>query len=234
MKRLLSAPVLVAQALYVIARTPRLPEPEGHRTGEAGQGRPLRLLIVGDSSAAGVGADQQEDALSGQLVAPLAAEFCVSWRLIAQTGLTTRKLTERLAAEPGGSFDIAVTALGVNDVTRLTPADRWVAQTRALHELLRSHFGVSQIYVTAVPPLQAFPALPDPLAGFLGRHAAVLSSALSRAQTERTTARVVQPDWGLDPDVMASDGFHPGPALYQRWGAEMARHILSDLREPAS
>ena len=64
-------PLFALQALWVVARAERLPEPPGPRSGVGGDGPDLRLLILGDSSAAGVGAERQEDALSGQLAARL-------------------------------------------------------------------------------------------------------------------------------------------------------------------
>ncbi|EEX09439.1 hypothetical protein SL1157_1477 [Ruegeria lacuscaerulensis ITI-1157] len=54
--RLPLLPLLAAQALMVRQRALRLPEPSGPREGRQGRGPRLRLLIVGDSSAAGVGA----------------------------------------------------------------------------------------------------------------------------------------------------------------------------------
>ena len=70
--KLVLSPVLVAQAIATRARLPRLPEPEGNRHGVAGKGTPLRLLIAGDSSAAGVGVEQQRDALAQRLAKRLA------------------------------------------------------------------------------------------------------------------------------------------------------------------
>ena len=57
--KVLLGPVLLAQGIYTRRMTPRLPEAEGERQGEAGSGDVLRLLIVGDSAAAGVGAATQ-------------------------------------------------------------------------------------------------------------------------------------------------------------------------------
>ena len=61
----LLAPVLVAQGIYVKRVTPRLSEPEGVRFGVFGAGPKMKLLIVGDSAAVGVGAATQHQALSG-------------------------------------------------------------------------------------------------------------------------------------------------------------------------
>ncbi|HMY01436.1 MAG TPA: SGNH/GDSL hydrolase family protein, partial [Agitococcus sp.] len=99
MTTLALAPLLVVQGWYVKRITPRLPEAEGARQGITGQGQRLRLLVVGDSAAAGVGAVHQREALVGQLTAELAAQFEVSWLLIAKTGFTTADLLAHLAQQ---------------------------------------------------------------------------------------------------------------------------------------
>ncbi|MCC5985883.1 MAG: SGNH/GDSL hydrolase family protein, partial [Rhodobacteraceae bacterium] len=171
MKALLQTPVLLAQAAGVAWRASRLPEAAGKRRGRAGEGAVLRLLIAGDSSAAGVGVTRQADALSGQLVAALADDFAVDWRLEAASGATAARTRARLAGLAPARFDVAVLALGVNDTTRLVAPARWTAQYAALADLLAARFGVGRIYATGVPPLDRFPALPQPLAGVLGARA---------------------------------------------------------------
>ena len=89
--KLLLSPLLVAQALATRSRMPRLPEADGARAGETGSGPLLRLLIVGDSSAAGVGVRRQQDALTGHLCRALAAQCAarVRWQLLARSGVTS-------------------------------------------------------------------------------------------------------------------------------------------------
>ena len=55
-------PLLLLQAIWVRLRTIKLPEAQGQRTGVCGQGEPLTLLVLGDSAAAGVGTNLQENA----------------------------------------------------------------------------------------------------------------------------------------------------------------------------
>ncbi|RMD81354.1 MAG: SGNH/GDSL hydrolase family protein, partial [Candidatus Dadabacteria bacterium] len=55
-------PLLLWQGWRVRLNVPRLPEAPGPRQGRAGKGPLLRLLIVGDSAAAGVGAAHQDEA----------------------------------------------------------------------------------------------------------------------------------------------------------------------------
>src|SRR5439155_419110 len=65
-------PLLVAQGRHVRATALKLPEAAGERHGVAGSGRvALRVLIVGDSSAAGVGVGTQDEAFAGQLAQAL-------------------------------------------------------------------------------------------------------------------------------------------------------------------
>ncbi|KAB0649370.1 SGNH/GDSL hydrolase family protein, partial [Burkholderia diffusa] len=48
-------PLLLMQGRRVRRVTPRLAEAAGPRDGTAGDGPPLRVLVLGDSAAAGVG-----------------------------------------------------------------------------------------------------------------------------------------------------------------------------------
>jgi lysophospholipase L1-like esterase len=223
--RLALAPVLLAQGLAVRARVRVLPEPPGPRSGVAGDGPPLRLLIAGDSSAAGVGCTHQVQALSGQLVAHLSATRRVTWRLEAASGATTAGALTRLAALPPEPFDAAVIALGVNDVTRMVRLDRWTAQAAALHDLLQTRFGVRCTVWSGVPPMQRFPALPAPLRHVLGALAARNDAALANLARRRPGLVHLPLDLPLTADLMAEDGFHPGPKATPLWAAGIAAHL---------
>ena len=63
--RIALGPILIAQARRLRLTALELPEPRGPRRGTVGQGGTvLRVLVAGDSSAAGVGARTQRDALA--------------------------------------------------------------------------------------------------------------------------------------------------------------------------
>ncbi len=228
------APVLAAQALWVRRHALILPEPPGPRTGETGSGPPLRLLIVGDSSAAGVGAPTQQAALAGQLVASLAEKYRVRWRLVARTGATTQGTLTRMAREPAEPFDVAVTALGVNDVTRLVALHRWLDHQARLRAQLGARFGVAHVLASGLPPMGAFPALPQPLRWVLGRTAQRFDTALARASAGVPGWRHIAFTVALTPDLMAEDGFHPGPAGYALWAQIMAAEIDAALSTQAT
>ncbi|WP_162176397.1 SGNH/GDSL hydrolase family protein [Sulfitobacter donghicola] len=222
------SPVLLAQAISLRKRALRLPEAAGPRSGTIGDGSPLHLLIVGDSSAAGVGATHQDEALAGQLSNALAADHSVQWHLIASTGATTSSTLERLRAETLPTADVVLIVLGVNDVTRGGPKSTWLRKHASLRALLRDQTGAKHLYISEIPPLGAFPLLPNPLRWLLGRRATRFDAALRAALHRETDVSYVGLPDTLDVTDMAQDGFHPGPAIYEVWAKEMARQIRSD------
>ena len=77
-------PVLFVQGTKVRKNTPRLLEASGERQGIVGKGKPLSLLILGDSAAAGVGVENQKDALSGAIISELQDQYSIRWKLHAK------------------------------------------------------------------------------------------------------------------------------------------------------
>ncbi len=225
---LLLSPLLLAQAMRVRKIALQLPEAAGPRTGIIGSGPVLRVLIIGDSSAAGVGAPTQEVALAGQLASTLGADHTVHWRLIAKTGATTASTLQDLHGKDLPQTDIVVVVLGVNDVTRGGPQAAWLRHHETLRSLLRERTDAQHLYIGQIPPLGGFPLLPNPLRWLLGRRALRFDAALRSAlATESDTTHAPLPDI-LDVADMAEDGFHPGPVIYAAWAKEMARLIISD------
>src|SRR3954469_4041516 len=124
-------PLLMWQGRQVRRSALRLPEAEGPREGVAGTGKVcLRVLIVGDSSAAGVGAKNQIQALAGRLSEALAMRLggSVVWQLIARSGDTTAQSLEAVRTLSLHPADVMVTALGLNDVVAQVPPSRWLAR----------------------------------------------------------------------------------------------------------
>jgi Lysophospholipase L1 and related esterases len=221
--RLALSPVLLPQAVSVRLRALALPEADGPRQGIVGTGPDLRLLIVGDSSAAGVGVGTQDDALTGRLVSDLARDFTVHWRLEAKTGATSAQTLSHLLRLEIGAIDVAVTALGVNDVTRQVSPARFRDQQRAIAALLLRH-GAQQIWRSGLPPMERFPLLPRPLRDVLGAQARKLDRVLE-ADSIVPLHRLPFDPSHLDPNLLARDGFHPGPMIYAEWARKLAREI---------
>ncbi len=95
--KILLGPLLLIQGLYVRKTIVKLPEPDGPRSGRCGSGPEINLLILGDSAAAGVGVEWQEQALSGSVTKSLEDRFTINWQLVAQTGETTESIIQQLS-----------------------------------------------------------------------------------------------------------------------------------------
>ena len=230
--KLVLAPVLVAQAVGTRRRAPLLPEAAGAREGRIGEaGHALRVLIAGDSSAAGVGVEQQEQALAGYLSRALhqRAQRPVHWALRAKSGLTTRQVHELLRAETLPAADVAVVVTGVNDVIDLVSPKRAVAHRAALADWLRGEHHVEHVLFTPLPPVHRFPLLPQPLRGVMGRDALAHNAALRQWAATRRDVSCVAIDIPLQPEAMARDGFHPGEPVYRACGEAIAAHIAAHV-----
>ena len=226
--RIALSPFLIGQALRIRRIAQSLPEAAGPRSGRIGDGPLLRVGIFGDSSAAGVGVAHQSQALAGQLMGVLSHHYEVHWHLDAMTGATTRSTLSRLKDADTRPLDIAIVALGVNDVTRLIPAAVWVRQQHALLTRLQAVYQPRHFYISGMPPLEHFPLLPQPLRWTLGRHASKLEQHRIAYLNGRRDCTHVPFDLNLDPELVAGDGFHPSAKLYALWGNEMASRIISD------
>jgi lysophospholipase L1-like esterase len=192
----------------------------------------LRLLITGDSSAAGVGVVHQKDALAGQLVRKLAkaASARVEWRLVAQSGLTTSQTLHLLQREALPHADVAVVVTGVNDVVDQVPSHRAVSARESLANWLRNAAGVQHVVFAPLPPIHHFPGLPQPLRWVAGSDARRHNGALGRWVATRDDISLVDMEMPLHRGVMASDGFHPGEPVYRYCASAIADHIARHVR----
>lgn len=223
---LLCWPLLLWQGKRVRKLALRLPEAAGPRAGVLGDAKlaPLRVLICGDSAAAGVGVTQQDDALSGQLVRLLATQYQVQWQLEAQTGLDSNALATRLAKLNGQCFGLVVMSVGVNDVTSLCSARRFRRQLASCLQLLQRQNGQPRVLFSAIPPMQQFSALPAPLNYWLGLNATILNHSAKNLLKRWPNASYVATPNKVSTAMLAEDGFHPSAEGYQHWAQQLFAH----------
>ena len=196
-----------------------------------GAGRALRLLIVGDSSAAGVGVRTQDEALAGHLTRSLArrSDRRVCWQLVARSGITTVQALELLKQSAPAPAEFAVVVLGVNDVIDQVSSQRAVQQRAELVDWLREHAGVRHAVFAPLPPVHRFPLLPQPLRHVMGGDARRHDDAVARWAATRDDVSHVPIAYSLGPEHMADDGFHPGEPVYRACGEALAEHIAGSV-----
>lgn len=220
-----TGPLLLAQGRRVRRDTPRLPPAAGPMNGRIeGNDPPLRLVTIGESTVAGVGAAHHDEALTGRLARALGARTgrAVAWSVYGRSGATVAKAHQNfLPAFNGGAADLVVIAFGVNDVLEHTSPAAYADALKALVGAVRSHFcaGVP-VLLGAVPPMHEFPALPQPLRAYLGLRATLLdrtAAGLGRPDVVHVPSKV-----RIERPLFASDGFHPSPAGYAVWAQFLA------------
>lgn len=225
-------PVLAAQGIRLRRTVPRLPEAAGPTCGEYdGDAPPLRLLVLGESTVAGVGAPDHEHALAGNTARALAQATgrAVQWRALGRNGATAASTrTELLDAATDVHADVVLMALGVNDTARLHGARRWRRDLRALIEAARARCGPVPVMLAGVPPMGHFPSLPWPTRAILGARARLLDTEARALTGTMAQVHYLPMPTELDAhfsEYFCEDGFHPGPAGYAVWGQALAAGV---------
>ena len=221
-------PALVIQGYKVKKNIIRLPEPKGEREGLIGSGKALSILIVGDSAAAGVGVNHQNDALTGSILNELNPDFEITWQLEATTGHTTDQVIQTIKTLKRRHFDVVLSSVGVNDVTKLNSANQWIKKQHTLYSLIEEKFSPQMIIATGVPPMDMFPALPNPLGWLFGQYAQAMNQKLAILVDQHPKMDWIEYDIQQYRDLkldMAADGFHPSKDVYQLWAKQVADKV---------
>lgn len=238
------APLLLVQARQAVRRAPRLPAASGPVHGIAGHEEPARrLLVIGESTAAGVGARTHAQALAGFLAADLSGRLggTVSWLARGKGGATAHKVLAELVPAGPEPFDVTVVTVGINDLFDRRALRQWAADLRNLIEALtieaprsetpRSETPGSQndgarIIVSGMPPVHLAPGIPQPLRFVLGRRATAMDRVTRQvAAACRATYVPINVPPADSGRLFASDGFHPSEAGYREWARVLAEAV---------
>ncbi|MBP8203740.1 SGNH/GDSL hydrolase family protein [Pseudomonas sp. TMP25] len=229
---LLLAPLALPLALRTRRRALRLPPAAGLLSGVAGEGlpgAPLRLLVLGESTVVGVGVDDMQLALAGQLAGALAVHYArpVAWRACGENGVTAAQARERLLPQAlEQPVDLALLVFGVNDTTRLTSLLRWETALGGMAQALTVRG--AQVAFSSVPPLQHFTALPWLLRRLLGWRATLLDARLGQL-ARRLGVGHHSVDLEFSPAYLARDGYHPSALGYRVWAEGLAVSLAPSI-----
>jgi lysophospholipase L1-like esterase len=230
---ILLGPLLWVQGRWARLRTPRLPSLPPPLAGTAGEGADeFRLVVLGESPAAGVGVATHAESLPAQLAAELARRqgLRVTWRSLAENGADAQRVLDtQLPLLHGERPDLVLVVLGVNDTTGLTPRPRWRMRLARLAAGIRRH-GVPDILFTSVPRMDSFSALPQPLRGALGWRARLLDHDLRALADAMPGVCCAEPLPRLTPAQLSADGYHPSALACRDWARQLADHLPAPAR----
>ena len=214
---------------------------DADRTWKKGYGDPLKLLLLGDSIAAGLGAERPKETLGARLAKGLAKRTgrAVRLKTAAVVGSESSALAAQLDGLPDSyTPDIAVIVVGGNDVTHRVPVTESVRHLEAAVIRLRSR-GIP-VVVGTCPDLGMLRPVPQPLRSLGSRMSRQLAAGQAAAATLAgahavSLAHVVGPFFITNPDEMFSlDRFHPSAVGYRRTAKALLPSMLHALGlEPA-
>lgn len=240
---LVGARIVIARQAAIARR--RIGKPLGESALDADRvwrkaldGSPIDLLVIGDSIAAGLGADRRKDTLGGRLAKGLARRLHrpVRLRTAAVVGSESSALAAQLDGLPDAyAPDVAVIVVGGNDVTHRVPVSESTAHLTAAIEHL--HARGAAVVVGTCPDLGALRPVPQPLRALGSRLSRQLAAAQADA-AQRVGAhavslrRAVGPFFISQPDEMFSlDRFHPSALGYRRTAEALLPPLVTALSE---
>ena len=199
-------------------------------------GAPLDLLLLGDSIAAGLGAERPKETLGARLATRLAkaTHRSVRLRTVARVGSESSMLASQLATLPASYRpDLAVIVVGGNDVTHRVPVAESVRHLEEAIAVLRARGAA--VVVGTCPDLGALRPVPQPLRALGSRASRQLAQAQEVAAVRAgahavSLAHVVGPFFYTFPEEMFSlDRFHPSAAGYKRTAKALVPSLLAAL-----
>lgn len=209
---------------------------DADRTFKKKYGDRIELLLLGDSIAAGLGAERPKETLGARLATRLAKRTGHAVRLTtaARVGSESSVLAQQLDELPETYRpDVAVIVVGGNDVTHRVPVAVSVGHLEDAIQRLRAR-GTS-VVVGTCPDLGALRPVPQPLRSLGSRASRQLATAqrdcaLRCGAHAVSLAKVVGPFFITNPDEMFSlDRFHPSALGYKRTARAVLPSVLAAL-----
>ncbi len=203
----------------------------------SGLGAPIELLVLGDSSAAGMGTDHRHQTLGGILANGVSAFSGRPVRLtnVAVVGAESSGLdlqvVNGLDAVP--SPDAAVILIGANDVTHRI--DKSIAVRHLQDAVKRLRDAHAEVVVGTCPDLGTLQPIAQPLRALARRWSRDLAAAQTVAVVEaggRTVSLgdLIGPEFAeRAAEMFSSDRFHPSPAGYARVASAMLPSVCAAL-----
>ncbi len=179
----------------------------------------VTLLVLGDSTAVGVGADAPQDTVPGLLAQKIGATYVENR---AVSGARLKDIPGQIAASSVSSFDTALLMVGGNDIIRFAGSDRTADELSHALDALQEKGG--RVYVMSAGNVGSATLFPwfirpfhtslnlryhDVFARVAAAHGATYVNLYSPPEEDPF---VKQPE-----TYLAKDGLHPSSEGYALW-----------------
>lgn len=229
------AGMLVAQVMVARRRTYLFDAAPGEIDERFGDGgKRVHLVVIGDSTAVGVGAGSRARSYPVLLARTLGRHLSVKLDVLGRSGVRMADVAAELAPHAASMRpDIVLIGVGVNDAIHLTPLPKFRDAMRDALEILEN---AETTTVVALGPRLDAPALPRPLRDLVAARCRAINRSLRRTAEVAGVAVVdvgasVGDAFARDPDrYFCEDFLHPGPQGYCLWARAIEEPILRIAR----
>ncbi len=199
------------------------------------RGVSLRVAVIGDSSAAGLGVSDPEDTPGVRIARAIAAvaDRPVNLTVVAEVGARTRDLDRQLTRALQLHPQLALIMVGANDITHV---DRPQTSVRLLGDAVtRLREAGAHVVVGTCPDLGTIAPIAQPLRAYARRASRELAQAQAVAVTAAGGTAVelgalLGPTFEASPqDYFSDDRFHPSATGYAACAAALIPHCLAAL-----
>ncbi|MDL4772297.1 MULTISPECIES: SGNH/GDSL hydrolase family protein [Thermomonosporaceae] len=204
--------------------------------GEGKAGEPLSFVVLGDSTAAGLGVRTPDETPAALLAHGLSAISDRPVRLtnVARSGSRSEVLAEQIGPALEARPDIAVIMIGANDVTARVPAAESVRHLDGTVERLLA--AGCEVVVGTCPDLGSVKPVMQPLRWIAQRASRQLAAAQTIAVVERGGRSVSLGDllgreFAADPrEMFSEDRYHPSARGYAAAALAVLPSMAAALR----
>lgn len=210
-----------------------------NRTFGSSEASPLRFVVLGDSTSAGLGVRDGGDAYPSLLARRLAEETGrrVDLTVLGVSGATAQDvLNEQVPEAASLDPDLVFIGIGANDVTHLTPLSHIGAYVRhTLESLKRTE---ATIVVAGAPDMRVY-AWHQPLRTLAYLRGKQVTTTIEEAARSEDVPVVNLDDqtghfFAEEPEAhFSEDRFHPNALGYRRWADAIFPVLLNALEQQA-
>lgn len=188
-----------------------------------GEGKPLKYVILGDSTAVGQGGeyDQGIAVSTAQHIADKGnrvtyQNFAVSGAVVAD--VLQKQVSQAATEKP----DVVLISIGANNVTHLTGLNEIEKDMNTIVEMLRSTNPNVKIIITGSPQMGSVPRFPQPAKYLAKVRTAQINKIFEKIAEDKNLAfaRIAErtgPIFMEQPELFAADKFHPTTEGYRVW-----------------
>ena len=228
------SPFLFLQGQYTRRKVGVLPDASGEKSGIVGNGDvTAKLLVIGESTVAGLGARTHAHALPGRFAEQLHGKVggAVRWHVIGRNGVTAKRTIDELVPMmPDETFDYILVGLGGNDVMKLSSPRKWRRDMIQLLGILRQRNPNAVIFITNCPMIKYSPALPHPIKFLLWELSKMHDANIREFTSGMDRVFYYHQPHAFKVDGFFADGIHPSEQGYADWSEAMMKFFEKNYR----